>query len=189
MAVFQDIDRQTAEFQQATGLQCPPGCGKCCQSPTVEVTVLDCLPYALELLSQDGAQAGADAVLEQLAALPAAAPCVFYQMDAVIPGNGRCGIYAWRPALCRLFGFATVRDKQGQVQLATCVEHKTSQPAIVSEIPAALGRGLPAPSFSHCAQTIAEIEPSLGTEYMPINQAWQQAIERVGLWMQWQDEA
>lgn len=185
MAVFQDIDRQTAEFQQATGLQCPPGCGKCCQSPTVEVTVLDCLPYAIELLSQNSAIA----VLEQLAALPVNAPCIFYQMDAVIPGNGRCGIYAWRPALCRLFGFATVRDKHGQVELATCVEHKASQPAIVAEIPAALVQGLAAPSFSQCTQSIAEIEPSMGTECMPINQAWQQAIERVGLWMQWQEQA
>ncbi len=181
MVVFQEIDRQTANFQATTGLHCPPGCGKCCQSPTVEVTVLDCLPYAIE--AWQGGQA--DAILAQLAD-PDVHYCIFYQADPTLPGNGRCGVYAWRPALCRLFGFATVRTKQAQPELAACAEHKATQLDTVTQIQRALQTGLAAPRFTEFAQQIAEIEPSLGTTYLPINQAWQQAMERVGLWRQWE---
>jgi uncharacterized protein len=181
MAVFQEIDGQIATFQEATGLHCPPGCGKCCQSSIVEVTVLDCLPYAIEAWQCDQA----DTVLAQLAD-PDVHQCIFYQADSNLPGNGRCGIYAWRPALCRLFGFATVRNKQAQPELAACAEHKITQSDTIARIQPALQAGLAAPSFTEFAQQIAEIEPALGTTYLPINQAWQQAMERVGLWRQWE---
>jgi uncharacterized protein len=198
MAVFAAIDQQTAAVQQTTGLQCPPGCGKCCQSPTVEVTVLDCIPYALELVQQEQAEA----VLQQLVDLQGAdlqgdsqaradlpadrqrTTCVFYQADPAIPGNGRCGIYPWRPALCRLFGFAATRNKYGQPELAACVEHKAMQPEMVAQTQARVAAGLAVPVFTQIAEQMMAIAPNLGTEYLPINQAWQRAIEHVGLWWQ-----
>ncbi len=183
LAVFAEIDRQTAAFQQATGLHCPPGCGKCCEAPTVEVTVLDCLPYAIELHRQNQG----DRALQQLATARATATttCIFYAADATIPGNGRCTIYAWRPALCRLFGFATVRNKQGQPALAACAEHKVTQSDRIAQMqPALANQELAAPSFTQSATQIAELDPALGSQHLPINEAWQQAIERVGLWLQ-----
>ena len=38
--------------------------------------------------------------------------CVFYKPDPLIEGKGHCGIYAYRPLICRLYGFSANRDKK-----------------------------------------------------------------------------
>ncbi|MBW4680721.1 MAG: YkgJ family cysteine cluster protein [Microcoleus vaginatus WJT46-NPBG5] len=177
LALYQQIDEETTAFQAVTGLQCPADCGRCCENPEIEATPLEMLPLAIELLRQGKAQQW----LERLAALNERSVCVFYQSDPLIPGNGRCGVYAGRPAVCRLFGYATVKNKQGTPELAACRHHKQTVPAAVEIAKAAIIAGVPAPNFSDYGNEIANLDPNLGQMQMPLNQALKIALERVGL--------
>ena len=181
MALFDDIDRQTQAFQDATDLQCPSGCGKCCENPQVEVTVLDGIPLAIALFQQGDGETWLARLTE-----PARASCLFYAPDLEQAGNGRCTVYPWRPLLCRTFGFATVRNKQGTPELAACAVHKATQPETVKRCQTAIATGLVAPNFADLAMQLAAIDPAIGNQRWPINQAMQLALERVGFWLQWQ---
>ncbi len=176
MEIYGEIDRQIEVFQTASGLQCPSGCGKCCQNPEVETTPLQMLPLAMALINQDLAEAW----LEKVDMVNYAGACVFYQSDRFIAGNGRCGVYAWRPSLCRLFGFAATRNKHGEPELAACKVHKETMPELVATVPTQL-----APSFADFAMQLANLDPSQ-SELMPINKALAIAIQKLGLAIDYQ---
>jgi uncharacterized protein len=178
--LFSEIDRQTQAFQTATGLHCPSGCGKCCENEHVEVTVLDCLPLAIDLFDQGKGEFW----LTQFAESKRNS-CLFYQPDSRLAGNGQCLQYAGRPLLCRTFGFATVRNKVGGPELAVCSVHRATQPEIVERSQESITAGLPAPNFADLAMQLGAIDPAIGNRRYPINQAMQQALERVGFQRQW----
>ncbi len=177
LALFDRIDEETSAFQAETGLNCPPGCGKCCENPDIETTVLEMMPLAVELWRTGEAVA----YLERLATLNESQSCLFYRPDPFVPGNGRCSVYLWRPTLCRLFAFATVKNKQGEPELAACVRQKQTIPEPVEAAKTAIASGMSAPNFGEIATEVANIEPSLGSEFFPINQALERALQRVGL--------
>lgn len=178
--LFVEIDRQTQAFQAATGLHCPSGCGKCCENEHVEVTVLDCLPLAIDLFDQGKGEFW----LTQFAE-PARDSCLFYQPDPLQSGNGQCLQYAGRPLLCRTFGFGTVRNKLGLPELAVCSVHRATQLEIVERSQESIAAGLPAPNFADLAMRLGAIDPAIGHQRYPINQAMQRALERVGFQLQW----
>lgn len=180
MAAYTQIDRQIDSFQVATQLHCPAGCGWCCENPNVEATLLELLPLAWELFTRNEVQQW----LERIEQDRERKTCWFYQPDPLIPGNGRCQVYPWRPTICRLFGFATTTNKSGQPELAACVRHKATMPEGVASAQAAIASGLSAPNFQELSMQVANIDPHWGTRRMPINQALQVALERVGLYWQ-----
>lgn len=116
LKVYEEIDNQTAALRAITELRCPPGCGMCCSSTTVEATVLEMLPVARELLHRREAVA----LLERFGVADDEGPCVFYQPERSVRGEGCCGIYLLRPSVCRLFGYGAAEDKCGITQLAVC---------------------------------------------------------------------
>ncbi|HEY9738784.1 MAG TPA: YkgJ family cysteine cluster protein [Trichocoleus sp.] len=177
LKVYQQIDQQTAAFQAATGLRCAAGCGRCCDNPHIEATPLEMLPAALELIRR----AEAEQRLTQLASLGSPSLCSFYEVDEAVPGNGRCQMYTWRPTLCRLFGYAASRDKQGQAVLATCAGHAIAMPEVLSDAQGAIANGLPVPLFADWQSQVSSIDPHWGTQQMPINQALRVALERLSL--------
>lgn len=179
-AAYAGLDAEIAAFQAETGLECPSGCGQCCENPTVDATPLELLPLVLELFRRGETTLW----LERARALGSPGVCAFYQPDPVVPGNGRCRAYAWRPSLCRLFGFAAVRTKTGRPELAACARHKTACPSAVDRARAAIAAGVPVPTFADFATQVAALDPSWGGDRLPINEALQVAIERVGLWLQ-----
>lgn len=181
-ASYREIDQETAALQAATGLQCPAGCGQCCENPEIETTVLEMLPIAAELWHQGEAEKW----LQQVAELKQTDTCVFYQRDPNVPGNGRCSVYPWRPSICRLFGFATVTNKRGLPQLAACACHKKIVPEIVEKVQEAIAQGLSAPNFAEIATQITHLDPSLGQQQWPINQAFKLALEQIGLRLSWE---
>jgi uncharacterized protein len=178
--LFAQIDRQTQAFQAATGLQCPPGCGKCCENAHIEVTVLDCLPLAIELFAQGKGEFWLAQFME-----PPRDTCLFYQPDPRQSGQGRCLQYAGRPLLCRTFGFGTLRNKLGLPELAVCSVHRATQPEIVERSQQAIAAGLSAPSFADLAMELGAIDPAIGHQRYPINQAMGRALELVGFRLQW----
>ncbi|KAM3096343.1 YkgJ family cysteine cluster protein [Phormidesmis sp. 146-35] len=182
MALFEQIDQQTEEFRQATGLSCSSDCGRCCDRPSVEATVLDVLPLAIALFQQGKAEE----ILDQLET-DSPQRCIFYQPDPTNSQKGRCGVYLWRPSLCRLFGYAAVRDKHGQPQLAACTELKATRSLTLTHIQQQLTQGLSAPSFVEFATRMESIDPAIGSQRFPINQAIRLALQKVGLSAQFSD--
>jgi Fe-S-cluster containining protein len=166
LRIFQDIDDNTAHFQERTRLACPEGCGACCENAQVRATVVELMPLALHLHSQGAAQ-------ETLVRAEAGhgAWCIFYQQRA--PGQGRCGAYPWRPAICRLFGFAGIRTRRGDLELATCWKHRETQPDVVD----AAEQALEMPVFSDVERAIQKVHPELGRVQLPINDALKAALE------------
>jgi len=176
MNIYDAIDRQIEIFQAASGLHCPSGCGKCCENPEVETTPLQMLPLAMTLINQDQDSKW----LEKVESLDYAGACVFYERDPLIAGNGRCGVYAWRPALCRLFGFAAVRNKHGNSELAVCKIHKQTMPKALTTVPTNL-----APNFADFTMQLANLDPGQ-SQLMPINKALAIAIQKLGLAIDYQ---
>ncbi len=177
------IDNRTAEFARATGLACPPGCGRCCLNPHIESTPLELLPLAAAIHDRGEASLW----LDRLAAAerdPASTPCACYQPDPLIPGNGRCGVYELRPGICRLFGFAAVQNKYGEPELAACKHHKTAVPESLERAQQAVRQGTPIPLFADALAQLAGLGAEADRERLPINQALRVAIARVGLWRQ-----
>jgi Fe-S-cluster containining protein len=184
VALYREIDEKTASLAGQTGLQCPSGCGRCCENPEVETTVLEVIPLALELWKRGEASQW----LAKIEAVEAGGACVFYAPDPFIPENGRCSVYQWRPSLCRLFAFATVKNKHGEPELAACVRHKQTNPEAVNRARMAIANGLSAANFGEISARLADLDPGLGTRLLPINQAMKEALHRVGLMAQLLDD-
>jgi Fe-S-cluster containining protein len=180
LEVYEEIDNQTAAMRAITELRCPPGCGRCCSSTTVEATVLEMLPVARELLRRREALS----LLERLGAADDEGPCVFYQPERSAPGEGCCGIYVLRPSVCRLFGYGAVKNKYGIAQLAVCTVMNEVIPRAAQGAADAVRRGLAAPTFTDFARQVAGLEPALGGRVLPINRALRFALEREGLALQ-----
>jgi len=171
--IFKQIDQEIETLQQASGLQCPSGCGKCCENPQVETTPLEVLPLALELVKSKEAEYW----LEKAVAVNYAGVCIFYQPDPLVEGNGRCGVYESRPALCRLFGFGAVRNKHNQSELAACKIHKQTMPEALANFPIEL-----APNFSDFSMQLRNLQPEQ-SDLLPINEAVAIAINKVGFFL------
>ncbi|WP_319522622.1 YkgJ family cysteine cluster protein [uncultured Desulfosarcina sp.] len=174
MALYAEIDKEVAAFQLKSGLRCPAGCGDCCATADVQVTVLEMLPMAHAMLC-DGTAAQS---LERLSGPNGSGTCVLYTAHPVADTAGHCGQYPWRPGLCRLFGFAAVRGRTGSKTLAVCRHIRQNDPHGAS---AAMTLAEEAPLFVQYSAQISGLDPVLGARPMPINIALHQAIQRLGL--------
>lgn len=184
--VLGEIDLGTARFADASGLACPSGCGQCCENPAVETTVLECLPLAYWLLTRPEGPDEALARLELNRGGAGPHPCVFYAATPGSPagfGQGRCTVYEHRPGLCRLFGFAARLDRRGLSEPVICRIHRQTLPEAVARAQTLADSGAPIPNFYEFATRFALLEPQLGTQQLPINEAIRQAIHKLGLWM------
>ncbi len=174
MDLYTRIDKAVGEFQLKSGLRCPPGCANCCPAADVQVTILEMLPVAYEMLRN----AKAAAWMEGLAAVGDSKQCLLYSAQPLPGAAGNCSFYKWRPVLCRLFGYAAVRNRTGAKVLSVCRHIRQSDP---EKAAAAAALAPEAPCFVHYSSQVYGLDPALGTRLMPINTALRQAIERLGL--------
>lgn len=117
--LYAEVDRATTDFAAASGLRCPSGCGICCTRFTPTVSELEAR-YIADYLVSTGATD--HAALGNHGGRPArtnstnGVGCPFYD------GVRHCTIYPARPLICRLFGFAGSRAKDGEMQFSVCRE-------------------------------------------------------------------
>ena len=173
-AIYADIDAAVARFQAHSGLVCPPGCGQCCLFGRVEATVLEFLPLAFELHRQQQAEE----LLDDLLLASPGPRCLLYQADRIALGEGGCGQYAGRPLVCRLFGFAGNRDRQGVARLAVC---RTMKEQGSREVPFVSHPDDGMPIFAEAGMRLTSLHPSYGTHRLPINRALAEALTIVGM--------
>ena len=174
MDLYAQIDQMVTAFQIKSGLRCVSSCGACCATANVHVTILEMLPVAHEILKSGEVTVW----LERLTAQPESGRCILFCPDPPAEAAGHCGFYQYRPALCRLFGFAAVRGRTGAKALSICkyIQQTDPQNAATAALLAEK-----APCFVNYSTRIYALDALLGTCLMPINDALHQAIDRIGL--------
>ena len=140
--LFHQLEQESAQFQQTSGISCVSGCGKCCNHPEVEASPLEFLPWAFHLFLNGKAE-------ETLTSLDeySGATCFIYK-PLTIADKGRCSDYKYRGLICRLFGFAANTDKYGNLRLATCKIIKEGQADKYNSTAEAITKGLYVPVFT-----------------------------------------
>ena len=197
MDVYQSLSQEFSAYQSSQSLNCVEKCGACCNKPDIEVSPLEMLPYALHLY--DIGQA--EQVLDEFQS-DSGFVCKQYQRLSLDGSEGYCGIYEYRPGLCRMFGAAGYKTKSGEATLSVC---KTIKQAVPDKYAAALiaiqpqradaskqplledvaansaiqSISVKPPMIAEGRQRIAQIDYELGDKLMPINGALRFMLEKI----------
>ncbi|HAE39710.1 MAG TPA: hypothetical protein DCG57_13915 [Candidatus Riflebacteria bacterium] len=163
------VDKEVRQCKSHTGIECLQHCAHCCSYEDITASPAEFLPFAwhawrLGLLDQwfdeldkhDGTT------------------CAFARLSE---GAWGCKIYPARGLICRLFGFSATTDKNGKALFAACHTLRQHKPELVESVNAYLDRGGKIPIIARYYQQLSAIEPSLGREMLPINQAIKKALE------------
>jgi len=171
--LFHQLEQESAKFEQASGLGCVSGCGKCCTFPDIEASPLEFLPWAFHLFLNGEAE-NTLTMLEETQSLT----CLIYK-PLTINGQGRCSDYKYRGLICRLFGFAANTDKYGNLRLATCKIIKEGQTNNYNATVEAISKGLKVPIFTEYYMQLNQIDFHMGNIILPVNKALKMALEEV----------
>lgn len=171
------IDRGTRAFSERHAMACPPGCGACCHSPSVEATEAELAPLVTRLL-ESGESGKLRAVLAERDAA-GDRRCALFVPEGDSPTRGRCSAYRDRPSICRLFAFAARRDGDGRPELVTCRTLRAADPLAVSRAERDVAAGGPVLFYSD--HSLADAAAGSAGELRPINLALAGALERAEL--------
>lgn len=168
------LDKDLASFQSQAKYSCLTGCSKCCQSPYIEATILECLPFAFHVYKASTAEAIYAHLLVHTSSL-----CFLYQPSNSKTNLGACASYTFRPLVCRLFGFSFSRDKLGTPTLIACKDIKSTFPAALSDVILEVKKQHQVPMAANYYTQLAAIDDNLSSKIYPINKAMSLAIEMV----------
>ena len=197
MDVYQSLSEEFSAFQSSQSLNCVEKCGACCNKLDIEVSPLEMLPFALHLF--DTGQA--EQVFDELQSYSGFA-CKQYQRLSLDGTEGYCGIYEYRPGICRMFGAAGYKTKSGEATLSVCKPIKQAVPekyaaaliaiqpqrSDVLEYPLVVD--IAANSTNHVLKTkppmiaegrqkLAQLDYELGEKLMPVNDALRFMLEKI----------
>ena len=171
--LFHQLEKETATFQNNTGLSCLSGCGRCCTHPDIEASPLEFLPWAFHLFLTGEAEK----MLQILREIQTPT-CVNYQPLTVV-GQGHCKTYKYRGLICRLFGYGANTDKYGKLRLATCKIIKEGQAENFASASEKISQGMSVPVFTEYYMQLNQIDFRLGNIIVPVNKALRLALEEV----------
>jgi len=188
MDVYQSLSQEFSAFQSSQSLSCVEKCGACCNKPDIEVSPLEMLPFALHLFEIGQAEQ----VFDELQTYSGFA-CKQYQRLSLDGTEGYCGIYEYRPGICRMFGAAGYKTKSGEATLSVCKPIKQAVPekyaaALIAIQPAwgqsnnsdpmSISNSKP-PMIAEGRQKLAQLDYELGDKLMPINDALRYILEKI----------
>ena len=173
--VYKKLDKTINRFQSATNINCIKECGICCRNWWVEATILEVLPVANEIYVRHMEDELFSSIQEKDGREDV--NCVLFVPDTLHEENGSCAYYEWRPLICRLFGFAARRDKNNQIDWATCKIIKNRIPNEIQRAKMGISAGLKIPVYQDAFFRIASLHPGMGYQRFPINQALKKALE------------
>ncbi len=171
--LFYQLEQESAQFEQSSGISCVSGCGKCCTYPDIEASPLEFLPWAFHLFLNGEAEKTL-IVLNKTHS----STCLIYKPLSIID-QGRCSNYKYRGLICRLFGFAANTDKYGNLRLATCNIIKEGQTENYNSTAEAITKGLHVPVSTEYYMQLNQIDFHLGNIILPVNKALKMALEEV----------
>lgn len=167
--IYQDSGSAFNSFQSTSGLSCLSGCGACCLNPDVTATQLEMLPFAIYLIDHNLA----DDMLNKLECTDQKF-CINYIFESEDGKKGKCGIYQYRPSLCRSFGASTRFNKNFQKEWVICKFIKENSKELIPHID--IER---APIMGSFAARIKSIDYELSKEIYPINDALRKMLEKL----------
>jgi uncharacterized protein len=176
MDLFAEVDRKVEELKVLTGVHCPDMCGICCSSIKVETTAIEMMPLAEELWRINEA----DVWLDKINSASRPLSCVFFKNDTGVPGNGRCSVYSLRPLICRLFGFFTIKDKNGKYDYGSCKVINDKYPENYKKAVKMVKEGNHPSNVTDYSIRIISMGTGISSKMVPINVAAKIAIEKIG---------
>lgn len=180
--IYDDMWKEFSTYQRGSGLNCLEGCGKCCNNPEVEASVMEMIPLALRMYD-DGRL---DEWLEKLEN-PSQEHCLMYEPHSPDGAKGMCGVYKERPSLCRMFGVSGFYNKHQEITLSVCKLIREKYPEQTKSFESTLSADK-TPMLITWSYRMAELDPKLIQDKLPINQAFKQALEKVALYALYQDQ-
>jgi len=173
--LYQRFDKIIERFKRVTNISCPKRCSYCCRHWWVEATVLEVLPLAREIY----ARGQEEAIMKQIQEKQTREDtlCVLLLPESNKEVEGYCAYYAWRPLMCRLFGFAARKNKHGDLEFCSCRIIREVNPWSVKRAEMALQGKLKLPVYQEAFMEIASLDTSRGYRRLPINLAIKEAIE------------
>ena len=163
-----------SNFQGRAGLFCKAGCGECCKKADIEATTLEFLPFAQHVYESGCANDW----LERLR-IHTSTTCLFLKAHKEGMDTGLCSQYVYRGLICRLFGFSARTNKYGKRELVSCRIIKTEQSKQFEVAAEEVMEGGLVPVMNHYYMQLFAIDPDLGRDFYPINEAIKRAIEYV----------
>tara|TARA_Y100000782_G_scaffold11283_1_gene12245 strand:+ start:100 stop:747 length:648 start_codon:yes stop_codon:yes gene_type:complete len=188
MDVYQSLSQEFSAYQSSQSLNCVEKCGACCNNPDIEVSPLEMLPLALHLFDTGRAEQEFDE-LDNYSGFA----CKQYQRLSLDGKEGYCGIYEYRPGICRMFGAAGYKTKSGEATLSVCKPIKQAVPekyaaALIAIQPAwgqsnnsdpmSISNSKP-PMIAEGRQKLAQLDYELGDKLIPINDALRYILEKI----------
>jgi len=172
--VFAALDGEIRSFQNTSQIRCLEGCGKCCFKPDIEATPLEFLPLAFDLFLTKR-------IDEVYADLNSGEKpyCHLFAPKPLSLDKGSCSQYTHRGLICRLFGYSAMKGKSGERKYITCRNIKETQGDKVEAAQQAINDGGEISMMSDFYFRIRSIDPDMGTNRYPINEAMKKAIEYV----------
>jgi Fe-S-cluster containining protein len=180
--IYDQMWEAFSQYQAASGLNCLVGCGKCCNNPEVEASVLEMFPLAVRILDENKLEEWLDK-LEG----PTQDHCLMYEPHSPDGSKGQCGVYKERPSLCRMFGVAGFYNKHHEVTLSVCKLIREKYPDLTKIRESEVSDKTP--MLITWSYSLAQIDPALIQDRMPINLALKKALERIALYAQYQEHS
>jgi len=166
--LFNELDFRIYLYRQSTGIDCVEYCkGECCEKEDIFATTLELIPLAFMLFEQKK-----EGMIERIYSTEDRL-CLLFDKN-----TGRCTEYNYRGLICRLFGFASMRMKDGSLAIVSCRHIKSVfKRAIESQIDPVL--------MADYHTRLMGIDIELAREENPINTAMRRAVEKVGLFIKY----
>jgi Fe-S-cluster containining protein len=171
--VFKQLDKETEKFGKQSKLRCLTNCNLCCLKPDLEANVLEFLPLAYYLVSNNLHEA----VLDLIESNPE--HCINLAKNQISGMTSGCARYEQRGLICRLFGFSGLRDKNSRLAIYTCSHMKKEFSTEFKEATEKINSGMKIPLATNYYSQIYYIDTQLANDYNPINVSIQKAIEKV----------
>jgi Fe-S-cluster containining protein len=178
--IYDQMWKSFSEYQKNAGLPCLEGCGKCCNNPEVEASVLEMLPLALRMLDENKLEYWLDKLED-----PSQQHCLMYEPHSPDGSQGQCGVYRERPSLCRMFGVSGFYNKHRQVTLSVCKLIREKYPELTKIREGEVSEEK-TPMLVTWSYRLAQLDPALIQDRLPINQAFKKALEKIALYAQYQ---
>lgn len=175
------IDKDTRIFKLSAGIDCEKHCAECCRYNDINATPLEFLPFAWHAYKLGQLDQWFDQLEKN-----ESRQCIFAKL---VDNCWGCSIYPARGFICRLFGFAASTDKNGQPVYGACRILKQKQPEKVARACKFVASGGRVPVMASYYRQLATIDPTLGNQFMPINDAIKKALEIVYFHLHYREAA
>lgn len=182
--VFEELEVEVKSYLSAGKLTCFEGCGRCCNYPKINASVLEFLPLAFDLYKKGKAEETLESLyLEEVAE----GTCILYKSTSKDNLSGFCSDYKNRGLICRLFGNSARKNKNGDKELLTCKKIKSEKTNLYLTVSESIKNELDIPSGTDKYAKLSHIDIQLTEEQFPINIAIRKSLEAVLRYMYYLD--